>query len=60
MCAYNRLNGMHCSEHDWLLNTVLRNEWGFDGVVMTDWGALITALWRLKPGSIWRCPAAAA
>ena len=28
MCAYNRLNGVYCSEHDWLLNTVLREEWG--------------------------------
>ena len=39
MCAYNRLNGIYCSEHDWLLNQVLREEWGFDGAVMTDWGA---------------------
>ena len=39
MCAYNRLNGKYCSEHDWLLNQVLREEWGFDGAVVTDWGA---------------------
>lgn len=39
MCAYNRLNGSYCSEHDWLLNQVLRREWGFQGLVMTDWGA---------------------
>ena len=39
MCAYNRLNGVYCSEHDWLLNDVLRRDWGFEGAVMTDWGA---------------------
>ncbi len=39
MSAYNRLNGTYCSEHNWLLNQVLREEWGFKGVVLTDWGA---------------------
>lgn len=39
MAAYNRLNGTYCAEHPWLLNTVLREEWGFEGVVVTDWGA---------------------
>ena len=39
MCAYNRLNGAYCSEHDWLLNQVLRGDWGFQGAVVTDWGA---------------------
>jgi beta-glucosidase len=39
MCAYNRVNGTYCSEHDWLLNQVLRSQWGFEGLVVTDWGA---------------------
>ncbi|MEJ2090215.1 MAG: glycoside hydrolase family 3 C-terminal domain-containing protein, partial [Gammaproteobacteria bacterium] len=39
MCAYNRVNGTYCGEHDWLLNRVLRDEWGFEGLVVSDWGA---------------------
>lgn len=40
MASYNRLNGTYTSENEWLLNKVLREEWGFDGVVMSDWGAV--------------------
>ena len=37
MSSYNRLNGTYTSEHPWLLTKVLREEWGFDGIVMSDW-----------------------
>ena len=39
MCAYNKINGEYCCENKWLLTDALRREWGFDGVVMSDWGA---------------------
>ncbi len=39
MCSYNRLNGEYASENKYLLTDILRDEWGFDGVVVTDWGA---------------------
>ncbi|MGK2865572.1 MAG: glycoside hydrolase family 3 N-terminal domain-containing protein, partial [Mycobacterium sp.] len=40
MCSYNRINGVYAAENRWLLTTVLRDEWGFDGVVVSDWGAV--------------------
>ncbi|WP_162830729.1 glycoside hydrolase family 3 protein, partial [Amycolatopsis thermalba] len=40
MCSYNRINGVHASQNRWLLTEVLRDEWGFEGVVVSDWGAV--------------------
>lgn len=40
MCSYNRINGEYSSENRWLLTDVLRKEWGFDGYVVSDWGAV--------------------
>ncbi|WP_292830864.1 glycoside hydrolase family 3 C-terminal domain-containing protein [Microbacterium sp.] len=40
MCSYNRINGVYASEDPWLLTRVLRDEWGFDGLVVSDWGAV--------------------
>ncbi|MBQ8151042.1 MAG: glycoside hydrolase family 3 protein, partial [Clostridia bacterium] len=40
MCSYNRLNGEYASQNRWLLTDVLRGEWGFDGYVVSDWGAV--------------------
>jgi beta-glucosidase len=39
MCSYNRVNGPYACEHAWLLNDVLKRDWGFKGFVMSDWGA---------------------
>lgn len=40
MCSYNRINGVHAAQNRWLLTDLLRGEWGFDGAVVSDWGAV--------------------
>jgi len=39
MASYNKINGTYAAENDWLLNKVLKGEWGFKGFVVSDWGA---------------------
>lgn len=50
MTAYNKLNGVYCSEHEWLLREVLRGEWGFDGAVVSDWGAMSSSMASVRAG----------
>ncbi|SFS99959.1 glycoside hydrolase family 3 C-terminal domain-containing protein [Saccharopolyspora flava] len=50
MCSYNRINGVAASQNRWLLTEVLRDEWGFEGVVISDWGAVYDKLASLLAG----------
>jgi beta-glucosidase len=50
MCAYNRINGVYAAENRWLLTQVLREEWGFEGVVVSDWGAVDDRVAALAAG----------
>ncbi|WP_458782353.1 glycoside hydrolase family 3 C-terminal domain-containing protein [Arthrobacter sp. D3-16] len=50
MCSYNRINGTYASENTWLLTDVLRKEWGFNGAVVSDWGAVSNRIAALKAG----------
>ena len=50
MCAYNMINGEYCAHNKWLLTDVLREEWGYDGLVMTAWGAMHDRVKSLQAG----------
>ncbi len=50
MCAYNKLNGTYCSENHALLVDILKDEWGFEGLVVSDWGAVHDRVASLKGG----------
>jgi len=50
MSAYNKLNGFYASESDYLLNDVLKKRWNFQGLVMSDWGAVHSTVPTLKNG----------
>jgi beta-glucosidase len=56
MCAYNKLNGTYCSENHYLLTDILKNEWGFEGLVVSDWGAVHDRVTSLKGGLDWEMP----
>ena len=50
MCSYNRVNGDFASESKYLLNDILREEWGFEGIVISDWGAVNDRVEAVKAG----------
>jgi beta-glucosidase len=50
MCAYNKVNGTFASEHNTLLNEILKDEWGFEGLVVSDWGAVRDRVAALNGG----------
>ena len=50
MSSYNKINGVYASDNKWLLTSVLRDEWGFDGVVVTDWGGMNNRIAAFEAG----------
>ena len=59
MNSYNRLNGTYTAENRWLLTDVLRKEWGFEGLVVTDWGAENDRVAGIKAGGDLEMPTSA-
>ncbi|WP_321374857.1 glycoside hydrolase family 3 C-terminal domain-containing protein [uncultured Draconibacterium sp.] len=50
MCAYNKINGIYCTENQWLISDILRNEFGYEGLCVTDWGAVNERVEGIKAG----------
>ena len=58
MCAYNRVNGTYCCEHEYLMTAILKTEWGHAGLVVTDWGAMNQRVDALVAGTELEMPGA--
>jgi beta-glucosidase len=56
MCSYNKVNGTFASEHRALLTRILKREWGFEGLVVSDWGAVRDRVAALRGGLDWEMP----
>ncbi|HNC08914.1 MAG TPA: glycoside hydrolase family 3 C-terminal domain-containing protein [Anaerolineales bacterium] len=56
MCSYNKVNGTFASEHHQLLTKILKDEWGFEGLVVSDWGAVRNRVAALQAGLDWEMP----
>lgn len=50
MCSYNKINGIWASENRWLLTEILKEEWGYDGLVVSDWGAVHNVANAIRAG----------
>jgi beta-glucosidase len=56
MCSYNKVNGVLASQHHTLLTKILKDEWGFEGLVVSDWGAVRDRVAALRGGLDWEMP----
>ncbi|MDR0314512.1 MAG: glycoside hydrolase family 3 C-terminal domain-containing protein [Oscillospiraceae bacterium] len=57
MTAYNKINGVYCTENEFLQNQILRDEWGFKGLVLSDWTAVVDRVKSLNAGLDLEMPA---
>lgn len=51
MGAYNKFRGQYCTHNEYLINTILKKDWGFQGVVMSDWGAVTNTMEAINNGT---------